>query len=202
MPSPGDPSFDREARAARARQAVSRASEERLAELRSQHLPPETKRSAARSAGPAAAAPRPPAPRPVPRPKRGIDAAAIGRTARAALDKHPATWTSYAELCSATGLTRSLALTVARQLVLEPTGSHWFRIRDDDGVYDVPAVDVADADGTADAADAPDAEPSPFSRLEADRRLAEGGIAVVDGRADPERKLSWTGSGWALPHSD
>ena len=44
---------------------------------------------------------------------------------------HPATWTSYAELCSAMGLTRSLAPTVARQVTFDATGAHWYRVRDE-----------------------------------------------------------------------
>ena len=81
-----------------------------------------------------ATSPRPPATPKV----HPIDTAGIARTARAALDKHPATWTSYAELCSAMGMTRSSAGMIARQHIFEPTGTHWFRIRTDDGVYEPP----------------------------------------------------------------
>ncbi|MET0146391.1 MAG: hypothetical protein ABW328_16645 [Ilumatobacteraceae bacterium] len=116
--------------------------------------------------------------------------------ARAALDKHPATWTSYAELCSATGLTRNLAPTVARELHPEPTGAHWFRIRDDNGAF-VAAEAAEAADGDEEPGDAD--RPSP---ADADRQLAASGVAVADGRADPARKLHWTGSGWALPGGD
>ena len=116
-----------------------------------------------------------------------IDAPAIAATARAALDENPSTWTSYAELCSASGLSRGLALVVARALDPEPTINHWFRIRNEAGLYNVP-VDEGD--------------PGQFSRAEADRKLAAVGVAVIDGRADRARKLVWTSDGWTLaePH--
>jgi hypothetical protein len=78
-----------------------------------------------------------PRPRPLTdgRSSGAIDSAAIAALARGALDDHPVTWTSYAELCSAGGLDRGVALVVARLLVPEPTGDHWFRIRNSDGVY-------------------------------------------------------------------
>ena len=122
-----------------------------------------------------------------------IDTAGIARTARAALDKHPGTWTSYAELCSAMGMTRSSAGTIARQHIFEPTGTHWFRIRSDDGVYEPPTTDEAGAEAD---------EPVLLSPAEADAQLTAIGVAVADGRADPDRKLGWNGSAWTLPGSD
>ena len=198
MPTPGDPSFDRLERANRAKEAASGASDERLAELREKYLAPAAtpKRAAARSAR-SAPAPRPKAAAPKPSP---IDAGAIARTARAALDKHPMTWTSYAELCSAMGLTRSLAAAVARTPIFEPTGSHWFRVRDDHGVYEVPAAE-AERPGAEQPGDEPSDAEHPTAE-EADRRLEALGVAIVDGRADPARKLAWTGSGWALHGED
>jgi hypothetical protein len=58
---------------------------------------------------------------------------------QSALDDHPATWSSFAELCPACDLDRGLALVVTRLLTPEPTGDHWFRTRNSDGVYDVPS---------------------------------------------------------------
>lgn len=188
MPTPGDPSFDRVERATRAKEAASGASDERLAELRAKYLapPPSPKRGAARRSATAGAAAPAPRPRPDARQSNPIDAAAIVRTARAALDKHPATWTSHAELCSAMGLTRSLASSVASEVTFDVTGPHWYRVRDDHGAYVAPEHGAEEGD-----AERPDAE-------QADARLEAIGVTVVDGRADPERKLAWTGSGWAL----
>jgi len=128
-----------------------------------------------------------------PRPRRtagqrsgSIDAAAIAALARRALDEHPATWTSYAELCSASGLDRGLALVVARLLIPEPTGDHWFRIRNSEGVYNVPSDEAEHGD------------PVQFSQAEADRHLVAIGVPVVAKRADPARKLCWSSSGWAV----
>ena len=112
-----------------------------------------------------------------------IDAESIAATARRALNQYPATWTSYAELCSAHDLSRQLALVVARQLQPAPTGDHWFRIRNSEGVYNVPADEV---DTVA------------FSQAEADSRLRAIGVDIVDRRADPARKLYWTPDGWPL----
>ena len=195
MPTPRDPSFDRVERATRAREAASGASDERLAELRARYLAPPTppKRGAARRSAPAAPAPRP---RPAPRESNPIDAAAVVRTARAALDKHPATWTSYAELCSAMGLTPSLAPAVARQVTFDATGAHWYRVRDEHGSFVVTAAGAEAGETEAPRAEAPDAG-RPGAE-EADRQLEALGVTVVDGRADPDRKLAWTGSGWAL----
>lgn len=188
MPTPGDPSFDRGERATRAKEAASGASDERLAELRAKYLAPASAPKRGANRRPAAAAPAPRA-QPAVRQPSPLDVAAVARTARAALDKHPATWTSYAELCSAMGLTRSLAPTIARQVVFDPTGSHWFRVRDEHGAYAIPAED--DPSDAEHAAGRPTAD-------EADQQLETFGVAVVDGRADPARKLAWTGSGWAL----
>src|SRR5262245_58073806 len=112
-----------------------------------------------------------------------IDAAAIAAEAQRVLEAHPATWTSYAELCSAHGLSRSLALVVAKALIPLPTGDHWFRIRNEAGVYNAP-VGEDDLVG--------------FSQVEADRRLRSIGVGVVDDRADPGRKMVWTADGWVL----
>ncbi|MET0459984.1 MAG: hypothetical protein ABW195_12110, partial [Ilumatobacteraceae bacterium] len=120
----------------------------------------------------------------------------IVRTARAALDKHPQTWTSYAELCSAMGMTRSSAGRLARQHVFERPGAHWFRVRNDDGVFEWPdAVEGNEGDPGVDVAEVAVS----FDPDEADRELAGIGVAVVDGRADPDRKLGWNGSAWTLP---
>jgi len=197
MPSPGDPSYDRQQRAARAKQAASDASGERLAELREKYLAP-TKPTRRSSTGSTPASSRASAVsttrRPPAAPKvNPIDTAGIARTASAALDKHPGTWTSYAELCSAMGMTRSSADRIARQHIFESTGTHWFRIRSDDGAYEPPTTDEAGADGN---------EPVLLSRDEADAQLTGIGIAVVDGRPDPARKLGWNGSAWTLPGSD
>ncbi len=178
MPDASDPSFAREERRARARRAASEASAERQQELRSKYAPappppPEPRRTSggrtqARHSGPP------------------IDAQQIAASARAALDAHPSTWTSYAELCSANGLDRSLSPVVARQLIPEPTGDHWFRIRNNDGVYDVPA-------GGANRGDA-----VRHTQAEADRALEAIGVRVVGRRADPEYKLLWMHGEWCL----
>jgi hypothetical protein len=110
-----------------------------------------------------------------------IDAAAIANLARAAFSGHPATWTSYAELAEAYGLTRRHARVVARALGPEPTHDCWYRIRDKNGVYNVP-FDEAD--------------PKAFSQAEADRRLRAAGVDVTNQRADPGRKLIWTHGKW------
>jgi hypothetical protein len=82
-----------------------------------------------------------------------------------------------------------LALVVARLLIPEPTGDHWFRIRNSDGVYNVPSDEAEHGD------------PVRFSQAEADRQLAAIGVAVVARRADAGRKLCWTSSGWAVAAS-
>ncbi|MET0324044.1 MAG: hypothetical protein ABW219_02390 [Ilumatobacteraceae bacterium] len=202
MPSPGDPSFDRQQRAARAKQAASDASGERLAELREKYLAP-TKPTTRATASRTSRTTRTPTPAAAPRvrvpstPKvRPLDTAGIVRTARAALDKHPQTWTSYAELCSAMGMTRSSAGRLARQHVFERPGAHWFRVRNDDGVFEWPdAVEGNEGDPGVDVA----VVAVSFDPDEADRELAGIGVAVVDGRADPDRKLGWNGSAWTLP---
>ena len=112
--------------------------------------------------------------------------AGLAASARAALDAHPYTWTSYAELCAANGLDRGMAMVVARQLVPEPTGEHWFRIRNSDGVYNVPADEAARGGLVR------------FSQAEADRALEAIGIGVRAHRADPERKLLWMHGEWCL----
>jgi hypothetical protein len=112
-----------------------------------------------------------------------VDASAIAAEARQMLDAHPATWTSYAELCSAHGLSRGLALVVAKALIPQPTGDHWFRIRNEAGVYNAP-VDEDDLVG--------------FGQAEADRKLRSIGVGVVGTRADPGRKMVWTADRWAL----
>ena len=204
MPQPGDPSYDRQQRAARAKQAASDASGERLAELREKYLAPVSPAKRAAGAGPGTRAATPAAQATAPRPRQPsapkvhpIDTAGIVRTARAALDKHPGTWTSYAELCSAMGMTRSSAGVLARQHIFEPTGTHWFRIRSDDGVYEAPTVEEA-ADGSVDEGAA---QPASLSPAEADAQLTAIGVAVVDGKADPACKLGWNGSAWTLPGS-
>jgi hypothetical protein len=115
-----------------------------------------------------------------------IDVAAVAASASVALDAHPSTWTSYAELCAANGLDRGLASVVARQLGPAPTGQHWFRIRNSDGVYDVPAPGADRGD------------PVRFSQAAADRALEAIGIGVRAHRADPERKLLWMHGEWCL----
>jgi hypothetical protein len=110
----------------------------------------------------------------------------VAASARAALDAHPSTWTSYAELCAANGLDRGLALVVARGLILEPTGRDWFRIRNSDGVYNVPTDEAERGD------------PVRFSQAEADRALEAIGVRVRAHRADPERKLLWMHGEWCL----
>ena len=95
-----------------------------------------------------------------------IDVAAFAASASVALDAHPSTWTSYAELCAANGLDRGLASVVARQLGPAPTGQHWFRIRNSDGVYDVPASGAGRSD------------PVRFSQAAADSALEAIGIGV------------------------
>jgi hypothetical protein len=115
-----------------------------------------------------------------------VDVAAVAASARAALDAHPYTWTSYAELCSANGLDRGLALVIARRLVLEPTGDHWFRVRDSEGVYNVPADEAVRGDLAR------------YSRAEADRLLEAIGVRVVRQRADPDQKLLWMHGEWCL----
>lgn len=115
-----------------------------------------------------------------------IDVAAIAASARAALDAHPLTWTSYAELCAANGLDRRLAPMAARQLAPEMIGEHWFRIRTSDGAYDAPT----DESGRR--------APVRFSQAEADRALEGIGIQVRARRADPELKLLWMHGEWSL----
>jgi hypothetical protein len=112
-----------------------------------------------------------------------IEGAEIAAEARRILDAHPATWTSYAELCSAHGLSRGLALVVARAMAPEPTGGHWFRIRNEAGVYNVP---VNEHDRVS------------YGQAEADRLLRSIGVTVIGGRADPGRKIVWTSEGWVL----
>jgi hypothetical protein len=115
-----------------------------------------------------------------------VDVAAIAASARAALDAHPSTWTSYAELCSANGLDRGLARVVARQLSPQPTGDHWFRIRNGDGVYDA-TTGAAERGG-----------PVRYSQAEADRALEAIGVQVLRHHADPDRKLLWMHGEWCL----
>ena len=177
VPDASDPSFAREERRARARRAAADASPERQQELRSRHSPQPasprenrsatTRRSATNRSG-------------------SVDIAAVAASARAALDTHPSTWTSYAELCSANGLDRGLALVIARQLIPEPTGEHWFRIRNSDGVYNVPTDEAERGD------------PVRYSQAEADRALEAIGIQVDRHRADPDRKLLWMHGEWCL----
>src|SRR5262249_42010214 len=112
-----------------------------------------------------------------------VDIAAVAASARAALDAHPSTWTSYAELCSANGLDRGLAAAVARRLVPDPKGDHWFRIRNSEGVYDAPTGQGA---------------PGRRSRDHADEALEAIGVRVVRRHADPERKLLWMHGEWCL----
>jgi len=175
MPMPGDPSFAREERRARAREAAAAATPERIQELKSRYEPidPDPPRPARRSSRRQ-------------RSQTVIDSAAIAAIARTCLDEHPGTWTSYAELCSAAGLDRQLALVVARHLVPEPTSEHWFRIRNGEGVYNMPTDEAERGDIVR------------FSPAEADRRLEEIGVRVVDRRADRRRKLVWTTTGWQL----
>ena len=79
-----------------------------------------------------------------------------------------------------------MATVVARQLVPELTGQHWFRIRNSDGVYNVPAGGAARG------------HPVRFSQAEADRALEAIGVGVRAHRADPERKLLWMHGEWCL----
>jgi hypothetical protein len=190
MPSPGDPSFDRHERAARAKEAASGASEERLAELRAKHLTAVKSSPVAGERVPAEQGRAPRLARPEARPTGQLDVTGIARTAQSALGKHPLSWTSYAELCSATGLTRRNAEVVAGRLVPALIPLHWFRVRDDDGVYTPPA-DLAEAEN-----------PEQFGQAEADRELTTLGVEVLDGRADPQRKLHWNGAAWALTGAD
>lgn len=172
---PGDPSFAREERRARAREAAAAATPERRQELKARYEPvaPEPPRRARR---PSARS----------QPRSDIDVTATAAVARKALDAHPGAWTSYAELCSAAGLDRQLALVVARHLVPGPMNEHWFRVRNGDGVYHMPTDDTERGDAAG------------FSAAEADRRLEAIGVSVVGGRADIRRKLVWTTTGWQL----
>ena len=79
-----------------------------------------------------------------------------------------------------------MALVVARQLIPEPTGQHWFRIRNSDGIYNVPADEAERGD------------PVRYSQAEADRALEAIGVTVRSHRADPERKLLWMHGEWCL----
>ena len=115
-----------------------------------------------------------------------IDASAIAAIARQALGAHPSTWSSYAELCSASGINRGAALVVTRALIPEPTVDHWFRIRNADGIYNVPSDEAERGD------------PVRFSQVEADRQLEAIGVRVINKRADQKRKLRWTRTGWTL----
>jgi hypothetical protein len=177
MPVPGDPSFAREERRARAREAAAAATPEQLQDLKARYgsINPDRPRPTQRSSRSS-------------RSEQVLDSAAIASVARAGLDAHPGTWTSYAELCSASGLDRQLALVVARHLVPEPTGEHWFRIRNGDGVYNMPTDEAKRGDVVR------------FGQAEADRRLEEIGVRVVDRRADRRRKIVWTSTGWQLQH--
>src|SRR4051812_8743626 len=112
---------------------------------------------------------------------RTIDAGAIAQTARSAFRAHPASWTSYAELAEAHGLTRGHALVVARALNPEPTHDCWYRIRNQDGVYNVPVSED---------------DPGTYTQAEADRLLRADGVAVTNRRADPSRKLTWANGTW------
>jgi len=175
VPDSSDPSFAREERRARARQAAAEASAERQQELRSKYVPaPAPTRQPGTQTGAKARSDR-----------RGpsIDVAAFAASASMALEAHPSTWTSYAELCAANGLDRGLASVVARQLGPAPAGQHWFRIRNSDGVYDVPSSG---------------ADPVRFSQAAADGALEAIGIGVRAHRADPERKLLWMHGEWCL----
>jgi hypothetical protein len=178
MPEPGDPSAAREARRARARQAAAAASDERRAELRARYV-------ATPAPGPDSRSSRTPRRRAT---SPGvIDASAIAAVARQALNAHPSTWTSYAELCSASGINRGAALVVARALIPEPTGDHWFRIRNEDGIYNVPSDEAERGD------------PVRYSQAEADRQLEAIGVRVINKRADRKRKLCWTeAAGWTV----
>jgi hypothetical protein len=169
VPDSSDPSFAREERRARARRAAAEASPERQQELRDRHAPPP-------------APPREPSrPRAAKDPAGSVDIAAVAASARAALDAHPSTWTSYAELCSANRLDRGLALAVARRLGPGAAGDHWFRIRSSDGVYEAGRGD-----------------PARFSQDAADRALEAIGVPAVRRHADPERKLLWMHGEWCL----
>ncbi len=56
---------------------------------------------------------------------------------------------------------------MARLLIPEPTGEHWFRIRNSDGVNNVPTDDAESGD------------PVRYSQGEADKQLARIGVRVV-----------------------
>jgi hypothetical protein len=112
-----------------------------------------------------------------------IDASEIADIARAAFRAHAATWTSYAELAEAYGLTRGRALVVARALVPEPTHDCWYSIRDKKGVYNVPVNE---------------ADPGAFSQAAADRLLHAAGVDVTNQRAAASRKLTWASGRWRL----
>jgi hypothetical protein len=173
VPDASDPSFAREERRARARRAAAEASAERQQELRSRYAPP-----APHPEGPTRTGGR------VRSERDGgsFDVAAVAASARAALDAHPSTWTSYAELCAANGLDRGLSPAVARRLTPGSAGQHWFRIRSNDGVYDLPRDDASPR----------------RSQAEADRALEAIGVRVLSHRADPERKLLWMHGEWCL----
>lgn len=117
------------------------------------------------------------------KPSATLDAGAIAALARSAFLAFPASWTSYAELAEARGLTRGHALVVARALVPEPTHDCWYRIRDKNGVYNVP---ISESD------------PQNFTQAEADRLLRADGVSVTNHRADPRRRLIWAGRRWQL----
>jgi hypothetical protein len=178
VPDASDPSFAREERRARARRAAAEASPDRHEELRARYAPPPAPvrqaraRASTRSTSDRTAV--------------SFDVAAVAASARAALEAHPSTWTSYAELCPANGLERGLAAAVGRQLDPASTGEHWFRIRNSDGVYEVPRVGSGGGDGAR------------FNQAEADRALEAMGIRVQAHRADPERKLLWMHGEWCL----
>jgi len=174
VPDATDPSFAREERRANARRAAAEASPHRQQELRAKYAPPPAPARQVRPAGRKAAA----------RDAVTFDVAAIAASARAALDAHPSTWTSFAELCPANGLDRSLAAALARQLGPASTGEHWFRIRGGDGVYD------GVRDGSPGGAR--------YGRDEADRALEAIGVRVRAHHADPERKLLWMHGEWCL----
>jgi hypothetical protein len=182
VPLPGDPDFDRSERRAQAKRAAAAASAERIAELRDrfstpvkQATPAKARRTRSSGASRSRAAASP-----------SINAAAVVAVARQALDEHPSTWTSYAELCAASGISRGFAVAVARMLIGEPTADDWFRIRNSEGVYNVPTDEAERGDA------------SRYSREEADRLLESIGVSVDGTRADRHRKLSWTGSGWTV----
>ena len=91
------------------------------------------------------------------------------------LRENTGTWTSYAELCEAHGLSRQLALVLARAII--PGGNTpeiYFRLRNADGVYN------------------PGNHERSTANVEADGRLREIGVDVVGGRADPHRQMIWS----------